>query len=407
MRQRRLWIEPFKPRSLAANLLAGLTVAIVALPLALGFGIASGLGATAGLISAVIAGVLAAAFGGSRFQVSGPTGAMTAVLIPIVHQFGVSATLAVGFIAGIFLVLAAIAKVGKYIHHLPDSLVEGLTVGIALVIALQQISFVLGVPTISEERVWLSAWKELELWLAKPDLASLGVAISVIALNIVGSKFFPRLPLALASVVLATLVAAGLDLELEYIGDLPRFELMPSLEFLQNQQLILLIAPAFSVALLAGLESLLSAKIADRMKDDGLQHLSDRELFGQGVANLVTPLFGGVPATAALARTAVNVRAGATNPSAAIFHSLFLAAFLILGADYVGLIPLAALGGVLVATAWKMIHLDLLRDIFRQSRQDAGILTITILAAVAVDLIAAVLLGIALTLVMRGKQKRN
>jgi len=404
MRQRRLWIEPLKPRSLTANLFAGLTVAIVALPLALGFGIASGLGPTAGLISAVVAGILAAAFGGSRFQVSGPTGAMTAVLIPIVHQFGVSATLAVGFIAGMFLVLAALARVGKYIHHLPDSLVEGLTVGIAIVIALQQIAFVLGVPSISEERVWLSAWKEIELWLTTPTFAPLVVAGLVIGVNVLGGKFFPRLPLALATVVAATVITTALNLELESIGDLPKFELVPSVEFLLNQPLLLLIAPAFSVALLAGLESLLSAKIADRMKGDGIAHLSDQELFGQGIANLVTPLFGGVPATAALARTAVNVRSGATNPTAAIFHSLFLAGFLVLAANWVGLIPLAALGGVLVATAWKMIHLDMLKNLYRQSASDAGILTVTVLTAVAVDLIAAVLVGIALTLALR---KRN
>ena len=401
MRQRRLWIEPFKPRSLGANLLAGLTVAIVALPLALGFGIASGLGPAAGLVSAVIAGVLAAAFGGSRFQVSGPTGAMTAVLIPIVHQFGVSATLAVGFLAGLFLVLASLAKLGKYIHHLPDSLVEGLTAGIAIVIAMQQVAFVLGVPVVSEERVWLSAWTELGLWFESPTLTPLSMGLSVLVINVLGAKFFPRLPLALASVVLATLVSSSLGLKLELIGELPQFELLPSLEFLIDQPLLLLVAPAFSVALLAGLESLLSAKIADRMKADGNEHLSERELFGQGIANLVTPLFGGVPATAALARTAVNVRSGATNPSAAIFHSLFLAGFVLLGSQWVGLIPLAALGGVLIATAWRMIHVSMLRELFQRSRVDAGILTVTILTAVAVDLIAAVLVGIALTLVMR------
>lgn len=386
--------------------MAGLTVAIVALPLALGFGIASGLGATAGLVSAVVAGVLAAAFGGSRFQVSGPTGAMTAVLIPIVHQFGVSATLAVGFLAGLFLVLAALARVGKYIHHLPDSLVEGLTAGIAIVIALQQVGFVLGVPSLSEERVWLSAWKEIELWLSAPAPTPIVLASLVLVVNILGARFFPKLPLALASVVIATALTTWFNLDLERIGDLPKFELVPSIEFLIGQPLLLLIAPAFSVALLAGLESLLSAKIADRMKGDGVEHLSDRELLGQGIANVVTPLFGGVPATAALARTAVNVRAGATNPSAAIFHSLFLAGFLLLVSQWVSLIPLAALGGVLVATAWRMIHLDLLLNLFRRSSADAGILTVTILTAVAVDLIAAVLVGIALTLVMR-KRAQN
>lgn len=298
------------------------------------------------------------------------------------------------------------ARVGKYIHHLPDSLVEGLTAGIAIVIALQQVAFVLGVPSLSEERVWLSAWKEIELWLSTPTPTPIVLASLVVVVNILGARLFPKLPLALASVVIATALTTWFNLDLERIGDLPKFELVPSIEFLISQPLLLLIAPAFSVALLAGLESLLSAKIADRMKGDGVEHLSDRELLGQGIANVVTPLFGGVPATAALARTAVNVRAGATNPSAAIFHSLFLAGFLLLVSQWVSLIPLAALGGVLVATAWRMIHLDLLLNLFRRSSADAGILTVTILTAVAVDLIAAVLVGIALTLVMR-KRAQN
>lgn len=401
MRQSRLWVEPFNPRSIGANLLAGLTVAIVALPLALGFGIASGLGASAGIISAVIAGLIAAAFGGSRFQVSGPTGAMTAVLIPIVHQYGIEATYAVGFIAGIFLVLAAMARVGKYIHRLPDSLVEGLTAGIALVIALQQVAFVFGVETISEERIWLSAWRELQLWLAKPTATTLVVGGSVIAVNLIGSRFFPRLPLALLSVVVATAATWALGLKIDLIGELPKFNLTPSLGFLAGQEVLLLLAPAFSVALLAALESLLSAKIADRMRADGSSHIPSRELFGQGLANLVTPLFGGVPATAALARTAVNVRSGATNPLAAIFHALILAAFVLVLAQWVSMIPLAALGGVLVATAWKMVHLESLKALFKKSTADAAILTVTMLTAVLVDLIAAVIVGIVLTLVLR------
>lgn len=375
MRQSRLWVEPFNPRSISANFLAGLTVAIVALPLALGFGIAAGLGASAGIISAVIAGLIAAAFGGSRFQVSGPTGAMTAVLIPIVHQYGIEATYAVGFIAGVF-----------------------------LVIALQQVAFVLGVETISEERIWLSAWRELELWVTEPTATAPAVGGSVIAVNVIGARFFPRLPLALFNVVVATAFTWALRLEIDLIGELPRFDLTPSLGFLEGQEIALLIAPAFSVALLAALESLLSAKIADRMKADGSAHIPSRELLGQGLANLITPLFGGVPATAALARTAVNVRAGATNPLAAIFHALILAAFVLVLAEWVSMIPLAALGGVLVATAWKMVHVENLKVLFKKSTADAAILTVTMLTAVLVDLIAAVIVGIVLTLALRKRR---
>lgn len=411
MRQSRLWVKPLNPRTLSANLLAGMTVSVVALPLALGFGIASGMGASAGLISAVIAGVVAAAFGGSRFQVSGPTGAMTAVLVPIAHQYGIDSILLVGFLAGLMLIFAALARLGNLIHRLPDSLVEGLTAGIALVIALQQVSFILGVKTIEAERIWQSVGLEIQEFSKGPNLANLGIALAVFGINLFGSKLLPRLPLALLSVVLATVITTTTGIALPVIGELPRINFTPSLRFFESGQLLILLAPAFSVALLAALESLLSAKIADRMKSDGADHEPNRELFGQGLANIVTPLFGGVPATAALARTAVNVRAGATNPSAAIFHALILGGFVMFAGNWLEIIPLAALGGVLLATAWKMIRPNDLAQLFLTSKTDAAILTSTMLIAVLVDLVAAVFVGLALALVLkfwdRAKERRD
>lgn len=386
--------------SLLTNLLAGLTVAIVALPLALAFGIGSGLGAQAGLVTAVIAGIIAATFGGSRFQVSGPTGAMTVVLIPIVAAYGPAAVLQVGLMASGFLILAALFKLGRHIHRLPTSLIEGFTAGIALVIAMQQIAFVLGVKLEASDHIWHSVFIEAQIWSREPQFTPLVFGLLAILINVFGSSRWPRLPLALITVVLATAVANVFGFNLTRIGDLPNQFAAPNVDFLARGNWLVLIPPALAVAFLAGLESLLSAKIADRLAK-AQNHNPDRELFGQGIANLVVPFFGGVPATAALARTAVNVRAGATSRLAAVFHGLFLLLFVLLLAPLIEQIPLTALGGVLIATAYHMIRIDELRRTASQSRLDAMVLVITLIATVTLDLISALLIGLLLYLGLR------
>lgn len=400
MRQRRLENRAIEPANLVKNLLAGLTVAIVALPLALAFGIGSGLGAQAGLTTAIIAGILAAVFGGSRLQVSGPTGAMTVILIPIVSTFGAAAILQVGLMASGFLLLASGLRLGKYIHKLPTSLIEGFTAGIALVIAMQQVGFVLGVELRSNEHIWESVYQEVQSWSAKPQLAPVLIGLFVILINIFGTGRWPRLPLALISVVLATLLANALNLNLDRIGELPGGISTLSFEFLGAGNWLTLMPSALAVAFLAGLESLLSAKIADRVSGFE-QHQPDRELFGQGIANLVVPFFGGVPATAALARTAVNVRAGANSRIAAISHGAYLAIFVLLLSRQISQIPLAALGGVLIATAYHMIRIDELKATASQSRLDGLVLMVTLLATVILDLISALAIGLVLYLALR------
>ncbi|GAA3846429.1 SulP family inorganic anion transporter [Streptomyces phyllanthi] len=376
------------------DLLAGLTVAIVALPLALGFGVSSGLGAEAGLATAVVAGALAAVFGGSNLQVSGPTGAMTVVLVPIVAEFGPSGVLAVGLMAGMMLVTLAALRAGKYMQYVPAPVVEGFTLGIACVIGLQQIPNALGVPKPEGDRVLVVTWRAVEEFAKNPNWTAVAFALAVAAVMLVGARWRPTIPFSLLAVIAATVVAQLADLDAaKPIGDLPSGLPAPSLAFLHPGALGSLLAPAVAVAALAALESLLSASVADGMTV-GQKHDPDRELFGQGVANIAAPLFGGVPATGAIARTAVNVRTGASSRLSSLTHAAVLAAIVFAAAPLVSRIPLAALAGVLLATAIRMVEVGSLRVMAKATRSDALILVLTAVATLALDLVYAVIIGL-------------
>ncbi|MBV6696855.1 hypothetical protein KV557_06905 [Kitasatospora aureofaciens] len=311
-------------RSPRKDLPAGLTVAIVALPLALGFGVASGAGAEAGLATAVVAGALAALFGGSNLQVSGPTGAMTVVLVPIVHQYGTSGVLTVGLIAGGLLIALALGGAGRFMAYVPAPVVEGFTLGIAGVIGLQQVPAALGVKPGGAENVVVAAGQAGAGFARHPHPAALALALGVAAVMPAGARRRPGIPFSLLAVAAATLVAGLADLDVATIGHLPAGLPLPSLGFLDLGAVPHLLTAALAVAALAALESLMSATAADAMSVSE-RHDSDRELFGQGVANLVAPLFGGVAATGAIARTAVNVRSGAASRLAALVHAAVLA----------------------------------------------------------------------------------
>ncbi|WP_240138221.1 SulP family inorganic anion transporter [Streptomyces sp. MUM 178J] len=381
-------------RSPRRDLLAGLTVAVVALPLALGFGVSSGLGAEAGLATAVVAGALAAIFGGSNLQVSGPTGAMTVVLVPIVAQYGPGGVLTVGLIAGVLLMALALLRAGKYMRYVPAPVVEGFTLGIACVIGLQQVPNALGVPAPEGERVLLVAWHALTDFAGTPNWTALALAAGVAAVMLLGARWRPTVPFSILAVIAATAAAQLFHLDAAApIGDLPSGLPAPSLAFLDPGALSSLLAPAVAVAALAALESLLSATVADGMTV-GQQHDPDRELFGQGVANLAAPLFGGVPATAAIARTAVNVRTGAGSRLAALTHAAVLALIVFAAAPLVSRIPLAALAGVLLATAVRMVEVGSLRAMAKATRSDALVLVLTAVATLALDLVYAVILGL-------------
>ncbi|MGW0081085.1 SulP family inorganic anion transporter [Streptomyces sp. NPDC003393] len=376
------------------DLLAGLTVAIVALPLALGFGVSSGLGAESGLATAVVAGAVAAVFGGSRLQVSGPTGAMTVVLVPIVAEYGPGGVLTVGLMAGVMLVALAVLRAGKYMRYVPAPVVEGFTLGIACVIGLQQIPNALGVPKPEGDRVLVVAWRAVREAAQHPNWTAVGLALTVAAVMLVGARLRPTVPFSIVAVIAATVVAqvVGLDAATP-IGDLPSGLPAPSLDFLDPGALGSMAAPAVAVAALAALESLLSASVADGMTV-GQRHDPDRELFGQGLANIAAPLFGGVPATGAIARTAVNVRTGAGSRLASLTHAAVLAVIVFAAAPLVSRIPLAALAGVLLATAVRMVEVGSIRAMARATRSDALILVLTAVATLALDLVYAVIIGL-------------
>lgn len=374
------------------DLVAGVTVGVVALPLALAFGIASGLGAEAGLVTAVVAGTLAAVFGGSHVQVSGPTGAMTVVLVPIFATHGAPGVLVVGLMAGVLLVAMATAGLGRYVRLIPLPVVEGFTLGIAVIIALQQVPAALGVPA-EGEKVLLRAADAAARWIRDPQPAEALLTVVVVLLVLAVLRYRPALPGALIAVVAATVAAAAGGLDVAVIGALPRGLPVPSLPGPGSADLGALVLPAVAVAALAALESLLSATVADAMTVSE-RHDPDRELFGQGIANLVAPLFGGVPATAAIARTAVNVRSGAHSRLAAVTHAVFLLGVVLVLAPAVAAIPLAALAGVLIVTAARMVEVSKIHALLRSGRSDALVLLVTFLATVVLDLATAVLIGI-------------
>lgn len=374
------------------DLTAGLMVGLVALPLALGFGVSSGMGAGAGLITAIVAGAVAAVFGGSRVQVSGPTGAMTVVLVPIIATHGPDGVLVVGLLAGLILVGLGYVGAGRFIRYAPIPVVEGFTLGIAAIIALQQLPVALGVEVHAEKVLVLaadaaSAWVAHPVWV--PASMAAGVTLAILAIG----RIRPGLPGSLVALVAATVANSVLGLGAATISRIPTGLPEPHLPQVAMSDLDALLLPAIAVAALAALESLLSATVADAMSV-GQRHDSNRELVGQGLANLASPLFGGIPATAAIARTAVNIRAGATSRLAALTHALVLLAVVLVAARWVSEIPLAALAGVLVATAIHMVRVSSLLALARSTRGDAAVLVITAGATVLFDLVTAVLLGL-------------
>lgn len=386
-------------RSPGRDLVAGITVAIVALPLALAFGVASGLGAQAGMATAVVAGIVAAVFGGSNLQVSGPTGAMTVVLLPVVARFGTDGVLMVGAMAGLILVVLAVARLGRYVRYLPMPVVEGFTAGIAVVIALQQVPAALGVEGAEGDKVWKTAADAVGTFAGDPSAGSIGIALGVAAIMLAGARLRPGVPFSLLGVAAATALAQAFPLGAQLLGDIPRGLPSPSLAFFDPATIGAMLPSALAIAALAALESLLSAMVADGMS---VNHTTDpdRELFGQGLANLAAPVFGGVPATGAIARTAVNVRAGGSSKLSAVAHSVVLAVIVFTAGPLVALIPLAALAGVLFATAVQMIESASLLALARSTRGDAAVLALTFTVTVAVDLVTAVAVGVGVAVVL-------
>jgi len=379
----------FSPKS---DLIAGLSVAVVALPLALAFGVSSGVGAAAGLTTAIVAGFAAAIFGGSRIQVSGPTGAMTVVLIPVAAKFGVAAVFAVGFMAGIILIVMAITGSAKAMRYIPPSVIEGFTVGIALLIGLQQIPMALGIRADSTSVVF-GAMQSAKSWISNPEFGSLAIALATTIFILVMAKSRPKFPAGITTVFVATALIMKFDWGVSTVGQIPASLNWVGLPSITGLPLVQLIIPALSIASLAAIEGLLCASVADSMAQL-TQHNPHQELFGQGIANLLAPLFGGVPATAAIARTAVNVRSGAQSRLASASHSVILLICVWVASDYVSNIPLAALAGVLIATSIKMVDRKKLSAFIKETPHHLIIVPITAIATLFLDLVEAVAAGL-------------
>lgn len=375
------------------DLIAGITVALVALPLALAFGTSSGMGAAAGITTAVIAGIVAAVFGGSHLQVSGPTGAMAVVLIPIVSDHGQTAVLFVGLIAGLFLVVGATAHLGQYARYVPLPVVEGFTAGIAIVIALQQVPLATGYSGHGDSVVRKAA-TSLGDFFQDPHWNDLWITLGAAAVIVLLTVIRPGVPAAIIAVAMATAVVKLADLDVSQVGSIKSAFSGLSFPSVHVEDVPDLILPALAVAMLAALESLLCATVADAMAPGTPSHDPDRELFGQGIANLVVPFFGGMPATAAIARTAVNVRTGARSRLAAIVHSLAILVAVLALASLVADIPMAALAGVLFVTCARMVDLSNIVALAKSGRGEMLTLAATMFATVFFDLVIAVILGI-------------
>lgn len=401
------------PRTWKSDLLAGLTVGIVALPLALAFGVSSGVGAEAGLITAVVAGFIAAVFGGSNVQVSGPTGAMVVVLAPIVANHGVASVVIVGLLAGVFVLVMGIFRLGRAISFIPWPVIEGFTLGIAVIIFLQQIPAAVGSPEFAESpSALISAWNAIAATNLNLALWSLGVVLLVALMMVAIPQVLPLVPGSIVAIVVVTLLAELTGSPLQRIGELPSSLPLPALPEFAGISVGELIVPALAVAALAAIESLLSARVAASMANTGLFN-PNRELIGQGLASVGSALFGGMPATGAIARTAVNVRSGAQTRMAAIVHSVVLLAVVYIATGPVSRIPLAALAGVLMVTAVRMVPSRAAWRILRSTKHDALIFVITAVITVTLDLVEAVVVGILVTvlfsvraLFMRGKVHR-
>jgi len=396
------------------DLLAGITVGIVALPLALAFGITTGAGAGAGLITAILAGLIAAVFGGSNFQVSGPTGAMTVVLVPIVSKYGVEALIPLGFFAGLLTLFLGLIRAGSIINRVPWPVMEGFTLGIAIVIALQQFPTALATPSIDGGRTVTTAWRTLKGAL---DNGLNYSAIFIVVLTLVVKFTYPKfarkvkfhIPASFIAIVFSSVVVLAFGISVPTVDELPKAIFHIQKFSLFGLSLYQLITAVISIALLASIESLLSARVADQMSH--IHELKDRyhpnrELFGQGLASVASSLFGGMPATGAIARTGVNIRSGAKSRLAAIFHAAFLLAVVLVLSPIISKIPMSALAGVLLGTSYRMASPANLREILRTTRLDGSILLATALIVIFVDLIWGIVIGTALYFIFSKLKKK-
>jgi SulP family sulfate permease len=380
------------------DIIAGIIVGIVALPLAIAFAIASGVTPEKGIFTAIIAGFIISALGGSRVQIGGPTGAFIVIVYGIVQQFGVGGLIIATFIAGILLVIMGVCKLGNVIKFIPYPLIVGFTSGIAVIIFSSQVKDFLGLKMGSVPADFINKWLAYGHHFSGLNW----YAISIGAGTLLAILFWPRItakvPGSLVAIVLTTLAVHFFDLPVETIGSrfgaisssLPH-PVIPEVGFTTIQQLI---RPAITIALLGSIESLLSAVVADGMT--GGNHRSNTELIAQGVANVFSSVFGGIPATGAIARTATNIKNGGRTPVAGMIHALTLLVIMLFVGKWAAFIPMATLAGILVIVAWNMSEAKNFLSVLKGSKSDAAVLLTTFLLTVFIDLTVAIEIGMIL-----------
>lgn len=391
----------YGPKSLLSDMMAGLTVCAVALPLALAFGVSCGADAAAGLITAVISGLVISALSGAAFQISGPTGAMSAVLITIIAKDGgeLSGVFLVSLMAGAMMLIAGLLKLGKLVNLIPKPVITGFTSGIAIIIALGQVDNFFGVHSEGESAVQkLLSYGELGF---SPDLASVLIGLLVMAIMIVWpKKWNAKVPSSLVGIIVAAIVAVFLVPDIATVGAIPKtifLEKRLNLAEVNWQTMPSYLSSALTVAMLGMIESLLCGASASAMTKGRFE--ADVELVGQGIGNMIIPFFGGVPATAAIARTSVAIKSGCKTRLTGVFHAVFLLLSMFILGDVMSALPMAALAGVLMMTAWRMNEWHEIRQIFKRGfKSEIAQYLITLVATVVFDLTVAIVIGIAFSL---------
>lgn len=393
-----VWREGYSFATFRADAFAGLTVAIVALPLAMALGIASGASPDRGLVTAVVAGFLISALGGSRVQIGGPTGAFVVVVFNVIAAHGYDGLLIATLLAGLILIAAGALGLGQMIKYVPHPVVTGFTAGIAVIIASSQVKDFLGLSVAEVPADFLARWRTLLEALDTFDPVTLAVGIAALTIIVGLRRLAPRFPAFLIAIVATSAAVAHFRLPVDTVGTsfpgitagLP----VPSIPDLSLMRISALLPSAFTIAFLAGIEALLSAVVADGMA--GTRHRPNQELVGQGVANLGSALFGGLPATGAIARTATNIRSGARTPVAGIVHAMAILSFILFAGHLMSFVPMASLAAVLFIVAWGMSEHRRFLLLLRMPNSDRAVLLLTFILTISVDLTVAIAVGVTL-----------
>lgn len=392
------------------DLLSGITVGIIAIPLAMAFAIASGVNPEYGIYTTIIAGILISLFGGSKYQIGGPTGAFVPVLLGIVISYGYSDLLLAGLLAGIMLCLLGIFKLGSLIKYIPRPVTIGFTAGIAVIIFTGQIANFLGLTGIKKHEQFLANMNEISIHIDTINWYSIATALICLVIILITPKILPKIPGSLVGLIVSSVIATFFfSGQIPTIGTayggipnaLPQFRMLD----ITWERIERLIGPAFVIAALGAIESLLSAVVADGMTNS--KHNSNRELLGQGIANMVTPFFGGIPATGAIARTATNIKSGAVSPLSGVIHGIFVMLTLLVLAPFASAIPLASMAPILMIVAWNMSEQKHFAHLIKMKTGDSLVLLITFLLTVFTSLTTAVEVGLILAVILFTKQMSN